>query len=117
MATKRIDIYSGDGKLLILETVTTTLAIKDGMKLDRGEVLDTYNFLALLGYKDPVLRTKPQVARFHNFKALREIIIGRSKSSDLISMFEVARSCSKPPISAAVILKENRDRARINIRM
>ena len=38
---------SPDSKLLIWETVATTLAIHDGMVLDRGDVLDTFNFLAL----------------------------------------------------------------------
>ena len=44
---------SPDSKLLIWETVATTLAIHDGMELDRGDVLDTFNFLALPGSRNP----------------------------------------------------------------
>ena len=34
--------YSADSKLLVWETVATALAIKDGLQLDRGEILDTF---------------------------------------------------------------------------
>ena len=108
--------YSADSKLLVWETVATALAIKDGLQLDRGEILDTFNFLALPGSKDPVLKTKLQNCRYHNYKALRDVLLSRSSSTDLVDMFEAAKACHKPSISAAVLL-EQIDRENIRIRI
>ena len=104
-----------DTKFLLWETVVTSLAIKDGLD-DRGEIIDTYNFLALPGSRDPNLQTNLQSARYYNYKALRDICLGKSKSSDVITMLEAASSCSRQTISASLIL-EQMERKKINIRI
>ena len=98
--------FSPDAKLLVWETVSTSLAIKDGLQLDRGEILDSFNFLALPGSKDPVIRTKLQNARYHNYMALRDVRLSRSQTTELVEMFEAAKSCHKPSISTSVLLEQ-----------
>ena len=41
MAPKGWSNFTPDVKLLLLETVATTLALKDGLALDRLDILDT----------------------------------------------------------------------------
>ena len=104
-----------DVKLLMWETVATSLALSDGLDLERGGILDAFNFLALPGSKDPVIKTNLQSARYYNFKAVRDVYIGRSTCEMVITMLEAAIKCSMPSPSASVILKQI-ERKRINIR-
>ena len=103
---KRWSSLTPDTKLLLWEAVATSLAIKDGLELNRGEIIDTYNFLALPGSSDPNLQTNLQSARYYNYKAVRDICLGKSKSNDVITMLDAASSCSRQTISASVILEQ-----------
>ena len=47
-------------KLLMWETVATSLALSDGFDLERGSIFDEFNFLALSGSKDPDIKTNLQ---------------------------------------------------------
>ena len=49
--------YTSDVKLLLWETVSTALALHDDINIDGGEILDTYNFLALPGSGTPQLKS------------------------------------------------------------
>ena len=95
--------------------MATSLALSDGLDLERGGILDAFNFLALPGSKDPVIKTNLQSARYYNFKAVRDVYIGRSTCEMVITMLEAAIKCSMPSPSASVILKQI-ERKRINIR-
>ena len=105
-----------DVKLLLLETVATTLALKDGLALDRRDILDTYNFLALPGSSNPKLSTNTQKARYFNFRTVADIRMGLSKSSAFISMMEAAKATSSPPLTAVIILQQI-EKLKISIRI
>ena len=108
--------FTPDVKLLLLETVATTLALKDGLALDRLDILDTYNFLALPGSSNPKLSTNTQKARYFNFRTVADIRMGLSKSSAFISMMEAAKATSSPPLTAVIILQQI-ERLKISIRI
>ena len=90
----------------LLETVATTLALKDGYALDRLHILDRYNFLAVPGSSNPKLSTNTQKARYFNFRTVADIRMGLSKSSAFISMMEAAKATSSPPLTAVIILEQ-----------
>ena len=96
--------FSADSKLLVWETVSTSLAIKECLQLDRRGILDTFNFLALPGSKDRALRTKLQNAIYHNYKALSDVLLSKSPTTKLVEMFDAAKSFHKPSISSSVLL-------------
>ena len=98
--------FTPDVKLLLLETVATTLALKDGIALDRLDILDTYNFLALPGSSNPKLSTNTQKARYFNFRTVADIRMGLIKSSAFIFMMEAAKATSSPPLTAVIILQQ-----------
>ena len=94
--------------------MATSFALSDGLDLERGNILDVFNFLALPGSKDPVIKTNLQQACYYNFKAVRDVYIGRSTCEMVIMMLEAAIKCSMPSPSASVIL-ELIERKRVNI--
>lgn len=111
---------TGDAKLLLWETVATTLAIRDGLEMDRNEILDTYNFLALPGSGNPQLKSNLQIARYYNYKTLRDICMGKviraETSKQVVLMLEAAKTVCFPAVSATVIL-ERIEKRNINIRI
>ena len=111
--------YSPDAKLLLWETVSTALAIHDGTEIDRGEILDIYNYLALPGSGNPQLRSTLQTARYHNYKTLLSICLGKctkvESNKQIVLMLETAKSRSVPTITADVIL-EQIERKQVSIR-
>ena len=86
--------------------MATSLALSDGFDLERGSILDAFNFLALPGSKDPDIKTNLQWARYYNFKAVRDVYIGRSTCEMVITMLEAAIKCSMSSPSASVILEQ-----------
>ena len=88
---------SRDAKLLAWETVATSLAIQDGATdLERGDILDSYNFLALPGSRHPQLVSNLQSARYFNYKCLADIIHARPSpnSEPFVTQLEAAKSRS-----------------------
>ena len=78
-----------DGRLLLWEMVSTNLAMKWSLPLDRSFILDSFQFLALPGSKD-ANNTSPECRMRHsNFTILRKIATGQSVvgSEALLSMF------------------------------
>ena len=116
LASQRMVIFNPGHQASALGDCSHLPAIKDGLELNRGEIIETYNFLALPGSRDPNLQTNLQSARYYNYKAVRDICLGKSKSSDVITMLEAASSCSRQTISASVLL-EQIERKRIKIRI
>ena len=112
--------YTNDVKLLLWETVSTALALHDDIDIDRGEILDTYNFLALPGSGTPQLKSTVQTARYCNFQMIRAIYVGKSDqiklSKQIVSMLEAASSTSFPTVSSSVTL-EQIEKKGINIRV
>ena len=102
--------YTSDVKLLLWETVSTALALHDDINIDRGEILDTYNFLALPGSGTPQLKSTVQTARYCNFQMIRAIYVGKSDqiklNRQIVSMLEAASSTSFPTVSSSVILEQ-----------
>ena len=102
--------YSPDAKLLLWETVSTALAIHDGIEIDCREILDIYNYLTLPGPGNPQLRSTWQTARYLNYKTLRPICLGKctqiSSSKQIVLMLEAAKSRSVPTIMADVIREQ-----------
>ncbi|MEW8545336.1 MAG: hypothetical protein AB2693_17580 [Candidatus Thiodiazotropha sp.] len=112
--------YTSDVKLLLWETVSTAMALHDGIDIDRGEILDAYNFLALPGSGTPQLKSTMQTARYCNFQMLRDIYVGKSGNIELsrrvVTMLEAAKSMSLPTVTPSVIL-EQIEKKYINIRV
>ena len=100
---------SRDAKLLAWETVATSLAIQDGATdLERGDILDSYNFLALPGSRHPQLVSNLQSARYFNYKCLVDIIHARpSRNSEpFVTQLEAAKSRSPFSPTTYTILQE-----------
>jgi hypothetical protein len=87
---------SPDTRLLLWETVSTTLAVQFNMALDRQSILDSFQFLALPGSKDPSTATTESRMRHGNFSILRKISLGKQvvAAETLLSMFEVGHQSS-----------------------
>ena len=100
---------SRDAKLLAWETVATSLAIQDGATdLERGDILDSYNFLALPGSRHPQLISNIQSARYFNYKCLADIIHARPSpnSEPFVTQLEAAKSGSPFSPTTYTILQE-----------
>ena len=100
---------SRDAKLLAWETVATSLAIQDGATdLERGDILDSYNFLALPGSRHPQLVSNLQSARYFNYKCLVDIIHARPSpnSEPFVTQLEAAKSRSPFSPTTYTILQE-----------
>ena len=100
---------SRDAKLLAWETVATSLAIQDGATdLERGDILDSYNFLALPGSRHPQLVSNLQSARYFNYKCLADIIHARPSpnSEPFVTQLEAAKSRSPFSPTTYTILQE-----------
>ena len=100
---------SRDAKLLAWETVATSLAIQDGATdLERGDILDGYNFLALPGSRHPQLVSNLQSARYFNYKCLADIIHARPSpnSEPFVTQLEAAKSRSPFSPTTYTILQE-----------
>ena len=100
---------SRDAKLLAWETVATSLAIQDGATdLERGDILDSYNFLALPGSRHPQLVSNLQSARYFNYKCLADIIHARpsQNSEPFVTQLEAAKSRSPFSPTTYTILQE-----------
>ena len=102
--------YTSDVKLLLWKTVSTALALHDDINIDRGEILDTFNFLVLPGSGTPQLKSTVQTARYCNFQMIRAIYVGKSDqiklSRQIVSMLEAASSTSFSTVSSSVILEQ-----------
>lgn len=103
--------FSNDAKLMAWESAAMTLALKDGfVDIERGEILDTYNFLALPGSTAPQLRSSFQTARYFTFKVVRDVFLGKAPSSEsnrqLITMLEAARAAAFKYSTALQILEQ-----------
>ena len=100
---------SRNAKLLAWETVATSLAIQDGATdLERGDILDSYNFLALPGSRHPQLVSNLQSARYFNYKCLADIIHARPSpnSEPFVTQLEAAKSRSPFSPTTYTILQE-----------
>lgn len=113
---------TSDAKLLLLETVATSLTLKDGLSsdLDRGEVIDAYNFLALPGSASIPLSSPMQMARYSNFRVLKYIALLKcapaEKMRQFVEQMEAAKAASQPAVSTSVILQQI-ERKKINLRI
>lgn len=102
---------SSDMKLMVWESVAMALALKDGfVDMDRGEILDHYNFLALPGSASPQLKSNFQTSRYFNFKVVRDVLLGKSPESEsnkqLITMLEAAESAGFKSSTSVHILEQ-----------
>lgn len=117
---KKWSSYTADAKLLLWETTATALALQDGIDIDRGEILDTYNFLALPGTANPQFNTPLRLARYRNFEVLKSLRVGSCSQikagRDFLCQLEAVKDVSNPTIASAVLL-EQIERKKINIRM
>lgn len=98
-------------KLMVWESVAMALALKDGfVDMDRGEILDHYNFLALPGSASPQLKSNFQTSRYFNFKVVRDVLLGKSPESEsnkqLITMLEAAESAGFKSSTSVHILEQ-----------
>ena len=59
--------------------------------LDRTDILDKYNFLALPGSSCPPLKTNLQSARYFNYKCLVDILSGKATPSQPARAYHIDR--------------------------
>ena len=84
---------SRDMKLMVWESAAMDLALKVGfVDLDRGEILDYYNFLALPGSASPQLKSSFQTS--YSFKVLRDIFLGKTHQNRI----NASSLCWRKPI-------------------
>ena len=102
---------SSDAKLMVWESVAMSLALKDGfVDMERGEILDHYNFLALPGSAPPQLKSDYQTSRYFLFKVVRDLFLGKTQASEsnkqLINMLDAAKAAAFQSSSTIQILEQ-----------
>ncbi len=105
--------HTADSRLLLWEAAATSLAFgHTAGSLDREDILDSYNFLALPGTANPALRSTGHHIRYFNFKCLCDIALGKVTDVDLaartLSQLEAARAASVIDPTCNEILKRLR---------
>lgn len=113
--------FSGDARLMVWETVATTLSLNDGIKeLDRADILDSFNFLALPGSRNPPMKTNLQSARYYNYKCVRDVYTGKAtqieQSQIFINLLDITKPNSTVLPSVNAILQEIEKKG-INLRI
>ena len=97
--------------LMVWESAGMAPALRDGLvNMDRGEILDHYNWFALPSLVSSQLKSSFQASRYFAFKVVRGVFLSKTPASEsnkrLITMLEAANAATFKSSTADQIMEQ-----------